>query len=227
MMAEGTGPYQRSAYIPDQTRLTVSPSPVKYLLARNFEQLNGIRAGETDEILRTLIRDLNSFLSQHTPWTLPSEIPQTGTWTFEHQEFNSDDSDILFISVRPEKHNQEEQPFIIVHKDNLIRGMVDPDYDPEVDDYTSAYWHAHGRAQVDHLHDDHGSRELHKDTRRRTLHLAQHIWQQGEDVRFSSTILYVRILVTTFLNLKRTHHSGENEGKEGLVRLTSSHQQSL
>jgi hypothetical protein len=34
-MAEGTGSYQRSAYIPDQTRLTVSSSPVKYLLDNN------------------------------------------------------------------------------------------------------------------------------------------------------------------------------------------------
>ncbi len=70
-MSEGTGSYQRSAYIPDQTRLTVSSSPVKYLLARNFKRLQNTRAGETDEILKTLMRDLNSFLSQHTPWHGP------------------------------------------------------------------------------------------------------------------------------------------------------------
>jgi hypothetical protein len=134
---------------------------------------------------------------------------------------------MLLISVRLEKHNQEEQPLIIVHKTNLIRDWVDPYYGLEVRDYTNEFWEHHGRAQLNHLHDDHGSRDLHNDTRCRTLRLAQHIWQHGEDVRFSSTILYVRILVTTSLHLKRTHHSGENEGKEDLVSLIASHQQSL
>jgi hypothetical protein len=117
--------------------------------------------------------------------------------TLEHREFNSDGSDMLLINVRLEKQNQEEQPLIIVHKTNLIRFWNDPDYDPEVNDSTNYFWEYHGRTQLNYLHEDHGSRDLHNAARRRTLRLAQHSWQQGEDVRFSSTILYVRILVTT------------------------------
>jgi hypothetical protein len=183
------------------------------------------------------MRDLNIFLSQHTPWDLPSEIPQTRTRTLDHRELNSEGPDMLYVSVRLEKHNQEEQPLIIVHKENITRLWNDPtilkvithrisDYDPEGDN-TQDLWEYHGRTQLNLLHEDHNSRNLHNDTRRRTLRLTRHTDEQIQNVRFASTILYVRILATTSLHLKRTHHSGENEGKEGLVRLTASHQQSL
>ena len=241
MMADGTGRFQRTAYVPDQTTLTVSSSPLKYLLLRNLEQLKGIRAGETDEIYRTFIRDLHSFLSPHTPWAPHSEIPQTRISAMGHQESNSDDD--LFISLRPERRNREEQPVIIVHKANFLHSVVGSDYLPEDEDGLSNDWNSHGRERVDHLHDDHGSSDRHMDTRRRTLHLAQHSWRRGQDVAFSSTILYIRILATAsktssfpqqcgiselgLMHLERSHHSGENEGTEGLVCLTVSHQQSL
>ena len=90
----------------------------------------------------------------------------------EHQESNSDDD--LFISLRPERRNREEQPVIIAHKTNFLRSVVDSDYLPEDEDGLSDDWNSNGRERVDYLHDDHGSSDCHMDTRCRTLQLAQY-----------------------------------------------------